>query len=38
MTGWWEMKLQIQAGQTSDKIIFNTVVDTPGTGRKLAAP
>jgi hypothetical protein len=38
MTGWWEMKLQIQAGQRSDKIIFNTVVDTPGTGRKLAAP
>ena len=29
MTGWWEVKLDIQGPQGSDKVTFNTVVDTP---------
>jgi YtkA-like len=27
MTGWWEVKLDIQALQGADKVTFNTVVD-----------
>jgi hypothetical protein len=37
MTGWWEMKLQIQAGQTHDQVTFNTVITTPAAERKVAA-
>jgi hypothetical protein len=29
MTGWWEIKLAIQAGDGADTVVFNTVVDTP---------
>lgn len=29
MTGWWEVKLGIQGPQGSDRVTFNTVVDTP---------
>jgi hypothetical protein len=29
MTGWWEVKLDIQAPRGSDKVTFNTVVDNP---------
>jgi hypothetical protein len=29
MTGWWEVKLDIQGPQGPDKITFNTVVQTP---------
>jgi len=29
MTGWWEIKLAIQAEQGSDKVTFNTVVKSP---------
>jgi hypothetical protein len=29
MTGWWEVKLDIQGPQGPDKVTFNTVVDTP---------
>ena len=29
MTGWWEMKLDIQAKERSDKITFNTVINSP---------
>lgn len=27
MTGWWEIKLAIQAAEGSDTVVFNTVVD-----------
>lgn len=30
MTGWWELKLDIQGPQGADKVSFNTVVDNPG--------
>ncbi len=33
MTGWWELKLQIQSAQGSDQITFNTVLPMP-----VAAP
>jgi YtkA-like len=29
MTGWWEVKLDIQGPQGSDKVTFNTVVNAP---------
>ena len=29
MTGWWEVKLAIDGPQGSDKVTFNTVVDSP---------
>lgn len=29
MTGWWEVKLAIQAPQGADQVTFNTVVDLP---------
>jgi len=32
MTGWWEMKLQIRAGERSDQITFNTIVTEPAKG------
>ena len=30
MTGWWEIKLAIDATQGADKVVFNTVVNNPG--------
>jgi hypothetical protein len=33
MTGWWEIKLAIDAPQGTDKVIFNRVVTDPGAGR-----
>lgn len=33
MTGWWEIKLAIQAAEGADTIVFNTVVDVPGARR-----
>jgi hypothetical protein len=33
MTGWWELKLAIDGAEGADKVTFNTVVSTPGTGR-----
>jgi hypothetical protein len=29
MTGWWEIKLAIQAAEGSDTAVFNTVIDPP---------
>ncbi|MFC5549070.1 FixH family protein [Massilia aerilata] len=37
MTGWWEMKLRIQAGAAQDRVTFNTVVAEPAAERSLAA-
>lgn len=31
MTGWWEIKLAIQAPEGNDKVTFNTVVTDPAT-------
>lgn len=31
MTGWWEIKLAIQAAEGADTVVFNTVVERPGT-------
>ena len=33
MTGWWELKLAIDAADGTDQVTFNTVIDTPG-GRR----
>jgi hypothetical protein len=33
MTGWWEIKLAIQAADGSDTAVFNTVIDTSGVLR-----
>lgn len=33
MTGWWEIKLVIQASEGIDKVTFNTVVTNPATVR-----
>ena len=33
MTGWWEIKLAIQAAEGSDTVVFNTVVDASGVKR-----
>jgi YtkA-like len=33
MTGWWEIKLAIQAAEGADAAVFNTIVDTPGVKR-----
>ena len=32
MTGWWEMKLKIQAGERKDQVTFNTIVTDPVKG------
>jgi hypothetical protein len=29
MTGWWEVKLDIQGPQGADRVTFNTVVASP---------
>jgi hypothetical protein len=31
MTGWWEVKLDIQGPQGPDRVTFNTVVGTPAS-------
>ncbi len=33
MTGWWEIKLAIQAAEGSDTVVFNTVVDPSAVKR-----
>jgi len=33
MTGWWEIKLAIDAGNGSDAVVFNTVIDPPAVKR-----
>lgn len=33
MSGWWEIKLAIQADGGSDKVTFNTMVVTPATAQ-----
>ena len=33
MSGWWEIKLAIQAGDGADSVVFNTIVDTSGATR-----
>lgn len=33
MTGWWDMRLSIQAGDVADTAVFNVVVDTNGLQR-----
>jgi hypothetical protein len=33
MTGWWEIKLAIQAVDGADTAVFNTLVDVPRGGR-----
>lgn len=33
MTGWWDMRLSIQAGDVVDTAVFNVVVDTTGVKR-----
>jgi len=33
MTGWWEIKLDIQGPDGSDKVVFNTVVDIPSSAK-----
>ena len=33
MTGWWEIKLAIQAAEGADTVVFNTVVDASGALR-----
>jgi hypothetical protein len=34
MTGWWEIKLKIQAVAGNDDITFNTIIATAGENRK----
>jgi hypothetical protein len=33
MSGWWEIKLAIQAGDGADSVVFNTIVDASGATR-----
>ena len=33
MTGWWEIKLAIQAADCADTAVFNTVIDPPVVNR-----
>jgi hypothetical protein len=33
MTGWWDMRLAIRAGDTTDTTAFNVIVDTTGIQR-----
>jgi hypothetical protein len=33
MTGWWEIKLAIQAAEGADTVVFNTVIDPPAVKR-----
>jgi hypothetical protein len=33
MTGWWEIKLAIEAAEGADKVTFNTIVSPPAAAR-----
>ena len=33
MTGWWDMRLAIQAGDVTDRAVFNVIVDQAGVRR-----
>lgn len=33
MTGWWDMRLAIQAGDITDRAVFNVIVDQTGIRR-----
>jgi hypothetical protein len=33
MTGWWDMRLAIQAGELADTAVFNVIVDGSGIQR-----
>jgi hypothetical protein len=33
MTGWWDMRLAIQAGNVTDRAVFNVIVDQAGVRR-----
>lgn len=33
MTGWWDMRLAIRAGDTTDTVVFNVIVDDAGIRR-----
>jgi len=33
MTGWWDMRLAIQSGATTDSAVFNVIVDDTGVRR-----
>jgi hypothetical protein len=35
MTGWWDMRLAIQAGDVADTAVFNVVVDASGIQREV---
>jgi hypothetical protein len=35
MTGWWDMRLAIQAGDVADTAVFNVVVDASGIRREV---
>ena len=35
MTGWWDMRLAIQAGDVADTAVFNVVVDHSGIQREV---
>ena len=35
MTGWWDMRLAIQAGDVADTVVFNVVIDGSGVQRSL---
>ena len=37
MSGWWEIKLQVNAAQGSDRVVFNTVVADPASAPAVAA-
>ena len=37
MTGWWEIKLAIEAAQGADKVTFNRIVATPVASTPLAS-
>ena len=33
MTGWWDMRLAVQAGDVTDGAVFNVIVDDSGIRR-----
>ena len=35
MTGWWDMRLAIQAGDVADTAVFNVIVDGSGIQREV---
>jgi hypothetical protein len=37
MTGWWDLRLAIEAGGVSDKAVFNVIVDEHGVQRMSVA-